>query len=442
MSNSLYLEAQSGVIGSVLLDAKPLAGEVLHRTKEEDYTGALRTIYCAIRSLFMAGRPIDPVTVLSEIGGEYRDTLMQLMEMTPTAANCMEYIKLTVEQSRLSRLQGLAAELSGCRAVEDAQTVISKMNRLIGERTSTRIVSLDEGLLDFYDRQKKEPNLLPWGYDPMDETLKAEYGDFVIIGGYPSAGKTAFSLQLAWFQSSHKRVGYFSLETKPEKLIDRLVATVCGVDFGRIKGHTMNGTDWADCEIKANTFCGRNLDLIQASGMTVLDIKSNILSKRYDIVYIDYLQLIEPENRRRSDFEQVTQISKDLHRLAAETGVAVCALSQLSRPEKSGAKEKAPGLHSLRQSGQIEQDAENVMLLYKEKPNHRRSRRCLKVAKNKDGEAGGIMFFHFDGSKQRFEVSWDPPELDSEPESEQTVKPPEYEQLDLQSLPDDTPIPF
>ena len=103
--------------------------------------------------------------------------------------------------------------------------------------------------------------------------------------------------------------------------------------------------------------------------------------------------------------EQVTQISKDLHVMAQTTGITVCALSQLSRPQKGGENEKAPGLHSLRQSGQIEQDADGVLLLYKEEPNNPRSRRCLKIAKNKDGEAGGIVYLVFDGAHQRFKPS-------------------------------------
>ena len=91
--------------------------------------------------------------------------------------------------------------------------------------------------------------------------------------------------------------------------------------------------------------------------------------------------------------------------MAQTTGITICALSQLSRPDKSGAQEKAPGLHSLRQSGQIEQDADGVMLLYKEEPDKPKSRRCLKIAKNKEGQAGGIAYLDFDGAHQRFYAS-------------------------------------
>lgn len=402
---SRYYDAQVGVLGSLLIDAPHVAGMVMHRTREDDYTGELRTIFTACRDLFQAGKPIDAVTVRGVVGPEYTKRLHELMEYTPTAANVEAYIDLTIEQAKLFRLQGLSLQLASAVTLEDAQKLMAQANRILGGRPGVRIVSMEQGFLDFCDRQQKPANLIPWGLDRVDETLRVEFGDFIVLGGYPSAGKTALSLQLAWNQAKDRRVGYFSLETKPEKIIDRTVSAVCGVDFGRIKGHGMNEEDWRNCEVKSSAFVGRKLEIIQAGGLSVVDIQSLSLAGRYEIIYIDYLQLIEPEDRRRSDVEQVTQISKDLHIMAQTTGITVVALSQLSRPQKGGEQEKAPGLHSLRQSGQIEQDADGVMLLYKEEPNNSRSRRCLKIAKNKEGEAGGIAYLVFDGAHQRFKAS-------------------------------------
>ena len=313
--------------------------------------------------------------------------------------------------------------------------MVSKINRVVGGRPSVRIVNMEQGFQDFYERQKTPANLIPWGIEKVDGTLKAEYGDFIVLGGYPSAGKTAFSIQLAWNQAKEKRVGYFSLETKPEKIIDRTVSAVCGVDFGRIKDHQLTEEDWNDCALRSNTFVGRNLEVIQAGGLSVVDIQALALAGRYDIIYIDYIQLIAPEDRRRPDFEQVTQISKDLHTMAQTTGITICALSQLSRPQKSGEQEKSPGLHSLRQSGQIEQDADGVMLLYKEEPNNTRSRRALKIAKNKEGEAGGIVMLNFDGAHQRFSLSSTPP---TKPKRRE----PEYKQQAFYDLPGSVRVPF
>lgn len=430
-----YYEAQVGVLGSLLLDAPHVAGMVIHRTREDDYTGELRTIFKACRDLFQAGKPIDPMTVRGVVGPEYTKRLYELMEYTPTAANVEAYIDLTIEQAKLVRLQGLSLQLAAAVTLEDAQKLMAQANRILGGRPGVRIVSMEQGFLDFHDRQQRPANLIPWGLDRVDDTLRVEFGDFIVLGGYPSAGKTALSLQLAWNQAGDRRVGYFSLETKPEKIIDRTVAAVCGVDFGRIKGHAMAEDDWRACESRSSTFVGRKLEIIQAGGLSVVDIQALALAGRYEIIYIDYLQLIEPESRRWSDVEQVSQISRDLHTLAQTTGITVVALSQLSRPQKSGEQERSPGLHSLRQSGQIEQDADGVMLLYKEEPNNSKSRRCLKIAKNKEGEAGGIAYLVFDGAHQRFRVSTDQSGAKKGRKSE-------YRQGSLYDLPETEPVPW
>lgn len=433
MSNSEYFEAQRSVIGSMLFDGEHVAGLVMHRSREEDYTGEYKTLFRACRELFQAGKPVDAVTVADKVGRSYALFLHELMEETPTAANVEVYLDILVEQSKLLRLQSLAASLVSCVSLEDAQKLVEQQQRILGDRPGVKIVGMEQGLLSFYDRQRQPANLVPWGLDKVDGTFRCEYGDFVVLGGYPSAGKTAFSLQLAWTQAKDKRVGYFSLETHPDKIIDRTVTAVCGVDFGRVKEHNLQESDWREIECRSTAMVGRKLEIIQAGGLSVVDIQALALAGRYDIIYIDYLQLIAPQDRRRSDVEQVTQISKDLHVMAQTTGITVCALSQLSRPQKGGENEKAPGLHSLRQSGQIEQDADGVLLLYKEEPNNPRSRRCLKIAKNKDGEAGGIVYLVFDGAHQRFKTSVVDKPVRREPE---------YKQMTFTSLPDSEPIPF
>ena len=405
MNRSEYYDAQRSVIGSMLIDGEHVAGIVMHRSREEDYTGEYKTLFRACRELFQAGKPVDPVVVKDKAGPQYAPLLAELMEETPTAANVEVYLDILVEQSKLLRIQSLAASAVNCISLEEVQKLVEQQQRILGDRPGVKIVGMEQGLLDFYDRQRRPANLVPWGLDKVDGTFRCEYGDFVVLGGYPSAGKTALSLQLAWTQAKDKRVGYFSLETHPDKIMDRTVTAVCGVDFGRIKEHTLQDADWKEIECRSTAMVGRKLEIIQAGGLSVVDIQALALAGRYDIIYIDYLQLIAPEDRRRSDVEQVTQISKDLHVMAQTTGITVCALSQLSRPQKGGEQEKAPGLHSLRQSGQIEQDADGVLLLYKEEPNNPRSRRCLKIAKNKDGEAGGIVYLVFDGAHQRFHAS-------------------------------------
>lgn len=402
---SRYYEAQVGVLGSMLIDGAHTAGLVMQSLQPEDFTGPNRTIFEVCRELFRAGRPIDPVPISHKLGDEYKQMLLEIMELTPTAANVREYITLTVEQSKLAKLKDLGASLVGCVDAAEAQGLLAQANRIAGGRPSVRVVSMEQGLLDFYERQRTEAVHIPWGLPKVDGAMMSEFGDFIILGGEPSTGKTALSLQMAWTQAEKHRVGYFSLETKPEKMIDRAVSAVTGVDFGKIKRHKMDPEDWEACEARSSGMVGRKLEIIQAGGLSVLDIQAMTAAGRYEIIYIDYIQLVTPEDRRRSDFEQVTQISKDLHTLAQTTGVTVIALSQLTRPKVTGNKVAAPGMHSLRQSGQLEQDADGILLLYLEEPDNTKGRRKLQIAKNKEGEAGGVDYLAFDGAHQRFRES-------------------------------------
>ena len=149
------------------------------------------------------------------------------------------------------------------------------------------------------------------------------------------------------------------------------------------------------------------MDLIDASGMTAADIRADALANRYQIIYVDYLQIVEPETRKANRTEQVASISRAFQQLAHTNGILTVALSQLSRSEKTKDESKIiePTMSDLRESGQIEQDADAILLLYLEDPSKpNESRRVLKLAKNKDGERGR-MYLTFDGAYQRFRQS-------------------------------------
>lgn len=397
-----YADAQMSVLGAVLIDDR-CAPLVMSRTRESDYVSSYLTIFRAMKQLFSVGKPIDPVTLLGVLSQDYIPMLRQLMEVTPTAANVAEYIDLLLECSVAVRVRELAETLVEQRDMEDIKATVSEINRVLGDRPSVQILNMANGMADFFQRQKAAPNFMPWGLGKLDETVMTELGgDFNVLGGYPSSGKTALSLQMAWEQARSLRVGYFSLETKPEKVIDRAVAMATGVDFRRIKRHQLEDDDWRLCGTCMKDMADRKLEVIKAGGLTVAEIQALAIAGRYQVIYIDYLQLIRGGNPRDTDFSRVTQISMDLHTMAQNCGITIVALSQLARPANEKGAVKAPTMHSLRQSGQIEQDADAIMLLYRENDKDPKSRRCLKIAKNKEGEAGGILMLEFHGATQRF----------------------------------------
>lgn len=400
---SQYLDAQMGVLGSLLLDGERWAGEVFLRTNEEQYTGAYRTVYQAARRLHQEGRPIDPVTVKGLLGSDYTQMLLQLMEMTPTAENCGAYIDLLVDEAQVSQLQALGMALTGCRTPQEGAELVEQCNSLFASKQRLEIATAAEGYIDFLARQDATPQYIPWGFPRLSETVLSSLGDLVVLGGRPSAGKTALSLQMAWEQAKERKVGFFSLETNPEELFDRLNAMAAGVSSTRIRMRTLREEERQKILAAQGEFRSRSLEVINAAGMSVSAIRGVAVARGYQVVYVDYLQIISPEKGMRpSDrFWAVSQISMDLHRMAVSLGILVVALSQLSRPERAD-RNKAPDLFSLRESGQIEQDADAVMLLYKADADDPKSDRKLKVAKNKKGFAGGVLDLGFDGVTQTF----------------------------------------
>lgn len=413
MTNEMLTKARQSVLGSILISPE-IVGEVIQRLSQEDFgPGALGNIYVGIRSLFGRGRPIDPVTVLAEVGNEYEQLLKELMIVTPTAANWEAYADIIRDAVQLGKLQAAAMQIVGAADLAEARKSAENLSLLLAQRNSLRIVSFADGIREFYERQSKHltPNYLRWSFRPLDENLFAEPGDLIVLGGYPSAGKTLLAAQFAYEMATAqcKRVGIFSLETSDRKLYDRVATYAAELDFDAVKSARLS-----DSELDTVAALGARddrvqLDVIPVSGMSPMDIRAVSLSRRYDVIFIDYLQLLNSSGRDR--YEKITNISLALKQLGRDTGITVVALSQLSRPEKG--RRSAPTLASLRESGQIEQDADIVMLLYLEDEENTSGNRTLNVAKNKDGELGHFrlgfypkhMKFFYKGASYQFKSS-------------------------------------
>ena len=435
VSTQDWLDAQVGVLGSVLISPE-LAAKVVSETSEADYTGQCLSVYRAIKSLFLAGKPADVVLLRDALGEAYTPVLLQMMEVTPTAANVDHYILATKERGRLLRLRDLGQKLQDAEDLETASALLDQANKAMVKRSSVRIVTMEQALASFWERHEGEKEYLPWPIDGLQEHLYAEAGDFIILGGYPSDGKSALALQMAYHMAMTKRVGFFSFETSDRKLFDRMMASVARIPMDRIKRNALTNQDWEDAGKIANEIGSRHLEYIPASGMTVADIQAISYAQRYDVIFVDYLQLVSGKGKDR--FSVVTEISIGLHTMAQSTGIAVIALAQLNRPEKKkpDAATPPPSLSSLRESGQIEQDADIVFMLYR--PNFQLPLRELMILKNKEGKLGR-MTLDFDGQYQTFSRQ----AADKYRETQSAIRAAgRSAQQEYKRLPDDTPVPF
>lgn len=397
------LTAEQGVLGSMLIDGD-MVGRVLMAVEEDDFrVPEHRSVFRAFRELYGQGRAPDPILVNERLGGAYGQLMADLMEITPTAANAEEYARMLRESSRLWRLREVGDRLAQAADLEDCRELADQANMLLCAQSGVRRLDMGQGWKDFFIRHdpKNRRDCIRWGLADLDQHLHVAGGDMVVIGGYASAGKTAFALQLAFHMAKERRVGFFSYETSVDKLHDRVVACQALASYRKIASDTLEKADFEQVYGMREQLSAPALEFLEASGMGVSSVGAYAMARHYDVIVVDYLQKLPAagRDRRLSDFERVSQVSDGLQQLARRTGKVVIALSQLSRPDREG---QPPTLSSLRQSGQIEQDADVVLLLYKEDPTAPDSRRNLDFAKNKDGRAGIGISLVFDGDNQRF----------------------------------------
>lgn len=435
-----WLDAQQGVLGSALIEPK-LVKRVVTETAETDYRDTNRLVFQAMRDQLASGQPVDAITVAGRLGPEYRKYIIGLMDITPTAAHFDTYVALVRDAAKLNRLQTLGAKLAASASADDAESIVSEATTLlIGDRTG-KIWTAEALMARFMERHSgPTPRCLTWPIPAMDDALFVTSGKFLILSGEPSTGKSALALQCAMHWSQAYRVGYFSLETSGDDLFDRRMSGELAVPLKRIMQNKLTADEWAGVGIKTSKFAeNKNLFVFDYALLSVDELKVLAISYKLDVVIVDYLQLLRAAGA--NDYERITNISLDLHRFAQSSGCNVVALSQHARQSNRERKNTEPVLASLRGSGQIEQDADVVLMLYYADP-EKRQQRVIKCAKNKNGELFR-MLLDFDGEHQLFSkarTSYGELQADMRRQRREEKQAEKTDQLTM--LPDDTPVPF
>lgn len=395
------------MIGCLCIEPEKLPARIFEALRPEDFgDAALRHLFEAGRALWLENAALDAVTLLHRAGEGYESLIREAMAATPTTANWREYAEIVRDNAQLREIQSVALRMLEAGDAEQARSSLAEAQGLLAENRRGRHITLGDALIAFMARleemDKKKPEFLDWGLDYMTDTLDTELGDFVVIGGYPSAGKTLLALQLAAHIATKHRLGFFSLETRERKLTTRLMSHRSGVPLRSIKHGDLTGPDYRKLMNTAQQLYELPFTIEECAGDTVEEIRAKTLAGRYQVIFVDYLQLVNEKGGSR--YEIVTETSRKLHTLAQELGVLVVALAQLQRPDKApkDGKPVPPGMSSLKESGQIEQDADAILLLYPENPTVKGSDRILKVGKNKEGEAIKPCTLEFRGATQTF----------------------------------------
>jgi replicative DNA helicase len=386
------LNAESACIGCAVL-SEQCAAEVFSMSAD-DFT-AFRTCFEELQALWKKDGRIDAATIST---CEHKAEAMQCSETVPSVSlkNCRTYIKHVQDAAKVARAQSIALGIS--IGDQDLESITEMATNLVNALNDTgddgEWLNMTEGMVQWFSRMQSTPNYIKSGFGHLDNVMRISPGDYIVVAGRPSAGKTAFSLNMALgFAKKGKRVAYFSLETSSEKIMDRLCAVYYSIPFEQIKNHAVQFDDY---EVQRNSkeFAKLPILIREASGRTVGWMRAQAARVKADVVMIDYIGLIKSQGKDR--YEKVTNISLDLHEWAQRDKVTIVALSQMNRNAKAN-QEKAPTLEDLRESGQIEQDADAVILLNNPQD---APYQCI-VGKNKEGITGDIGM-RFDGEMQMF----------------------------------------
>lgn len=428
-----WIYAQQSILGSVLISPE-CAGKIVFGVSATDFVAQYRTIYEAIRDLYATGKAVDPVTVLDRIGGKdkYQSLIQELMEITPTAANIDYYIGICRERSRVYQYQQMGAQLQAADSAEQAEKILSSANTVsagIGMASWT----MGEALKNFFNTYHRKKEYLPWYLPQLNSQISLEFGDFCLLGGRPSSGKTAFALEAAiyWAAVCGYRVGFYSHETSREKVTNRMLAACSRVPLDGLKHSTLTEAQLANVCAVFSRINEAPIDLIECAGKSVQEMQAFALARRHQIIIVDYLQIVSGPGK--DEYAQVSAISKSLHVMCRNLNVFCLALCQLSRTR--GAR---PSLEDLRSSGQLEQDADAVLFLHKQEGKD--TEREFVISKNKEGECRTTRL-HFNGSIQHFSYMG---KGDQPLKGYDYCKQPGYHATgeDLEQLPMDTPVPF
>jgi replicative DNA helicase len=412
------LEAEQAVLGSILIDSRCVS-EIIGILRPEDfYLQQNREIYETIYTMFNFSQTIDPVTVLDKMRqlgchrDDSRDYIMQLMQITPTAANAVRYANIVREKSMLRGLADASEDISQMvytqvgtpsEILESAEKKIYALRK--GERTDS-LEHIGLTLHKVFDRLtelSQSDSAIPGmstGLMDLDKKINGlNKSDLLLIAARPAMGKSAFALNIGLnvAKKNDKTVALFSLEMSREQLAMRLLASESFVELQKLATGKLTEEEWTKLCMASAALSQTDIRIDDNPSITVAEMNAKL--RRIDnlgLVIIDYLQLMQGSGYGKNDGNRVnivSDISRSLKIMAKELNVPVVCLSQLSRGPESRT-DKRPMLSDLRESGAIEQDADEVLFLYRdeyynENTEEKGVAECI-VAKNRHGEVGTV----------------------------------------------------
>ena len=415
------VEAEQSVLGAILLDNSALTTTLELLDYDDFYKDSHRRIFLSMTDLFDKNEPIDIITLtdnlkrkndLEAVGGT--GYLTALVSLVPTSANIRYHSKIVREKAMMRGLLRSVTEIAsnvydGELDVEELMDFAEKtVFELSEKRIKASFITLKEVIKDsfqmieqLYDR-KETITGVPSGFKELDElTTGFQRSDLIIVGGRPSMGKTAFSLNIAQHVGVNMKepVAIFSLEMSKEQLAFRMLCSEAMVDSNSIRKGFIKKDDWHNLTSAASKLAESPIFIDDTSGMSVLEMRAKARRLKAEhglsLVVVDYLQLMRGRGNVERREQEISEISRSLKGLAKELRVPVIALSQLNRGVETRGGNKKPTLADLRESGAIEQDADVIIFLYrdevynKDNPDNKNKAEII-VAKQRNGPTDSL----------------------------------------------------
>lgn len=419
------VEAEQSVIGAILLDSNALDRIEGLIAEADFYRQDHRLIFAAARTLSNAGKPVDVITVaealegagsLSRIGG--LAYLGEIAQNTPSAANIKRYAEIVRAHAMRRNLLALATDIQAscmapgadvARIIDQADAAMAQLIDTGTDEPTMLYEGMFDAIQDIDDRSTgSRPSGLLTGVAELDAiTGGLESGQLVIVAARPSVGKTAIALNMAdSVVTQGKSVAFFSLEMTRREIIQRLIALRTGVSVSDMRAGRLEPSQWDLISASQGKANGQRLHLIDRSSIGVAYVRAAArkIKRQHglDLIVVDYIGLMRGEGQNRT--QEIGSLSRGLKGLAKELGVPIVALAQLNRATESR-QDKRPMLSDLRDSGEIEQDADIVVMLHREEQHNSapewRGLAELMVRKNRNGPLGDLLLA-LDGPTMQF----------------------------------------
>ncbi len=429
------IEAEQAVLGSVLIDPECLSTVLTLVRSEYFYLAQHKKIFEIFVSLDTLGSKIDALIVLERLkesntfdDAAGKNYLVQLAQSVPSTANVENYCKIIKDKFYLRTLISVSRD-----TIDDATSGSLEADRIL-DAAEQRIYDIRKGktsggfqrlsdvisnevyptLHNITSENAEEFKGIPTGFSKLDDMISGlNRSDLILIGARPAMGKTSFALNIARnIAMRGKRTVFFSLEMSNEQLASRVLSTEARVESNKLRSGQISQEEWMRIAEATALLSSCELYFDDTSTITVPEMKAKIRRmKNIDCIIIDYLGLMQSAKKSENRVQEVTEITRSLKLLAKDLKIPVVVCCQLSRgPEKNGKASNRPQLSDLRDSGSIEQDADIVLMLYREGyyKNDKKdaedvdmTKADVDVAKNRHGPTGGVKL-HWDAQYTLF----------------------------------------